>query len=155
MSLVFVVIPVVMAYPALLAAAAAVASAAGFTLVEQSAKSIADLGSSRRECEEIEMESREELSKILEAEGGFTLEKEDLHFTFARSRESGKVSMLVSGGKDRSREELKTLGKELMNSILQRYAYDRLMQELKKEGFQVVREDKEEDRTIHLKVRKW
>jgi len=155
MSLVFVVIPVVMAYPALLAAAAAVASAAGFTLVEQSAKSVADLASSRRQSEEIEMESREELSKILEAEGGFTLKKEDLLFTFARSRESGKVSMLVSGGKDRSREELKTLGRELMNSILQRYAYDRLMQELKKEGFHIVREEKEEDRTIRLKVRKW
>ncbi len=155
MSLVFVVIPVVMAYPALLAAAAAVASASGFTLVEQSAKSISALADDNSRCEEIELESREEMSRILEAEGGFSLKKEDLTFTFSRSPNSGRICMMVAGGRNRPREELKNLGKDLMNSIIQRYAYDRLMQELKKEGFKVVREDREEDRTIRLKVRKW
>jgi hypothetical protein len=155
MSVVFVVVPVVAALPALTAAAIAVASTSGFTIIEQTAEALATLVETSENCAEIEMDAREELRKVLTVEGGFTLEKEDLTITFYASRESGKVNMVVTDVKKRSKEELKVIGQEMMNKIIQRYAYDRLMTELKKEGFTLVKEEREEDSSIHIKVRKW
>lgn len=155
MSAVFVVVPVVMAYPVLLSAAAAVASASGFVLVEQTARSMTKIMEDAETCEELEIESREELVKILEVEGGFTLEKGDIKLAFTKSRESGKIKMLITASKRHTKEELHKLGQEVINDIIQRYAYDRLINELKKEGFNVVNENVEEDKTIRLRVRKW
>ncbi|MHC9544522.1 MAG: DUF1257 domain-containing protein [Vulcanimicrobiota bacterium] len=155
MSVVFVVVPVVMAYPALLAAAVAVASSSGFTLVEQTARSAKQMVETIESCEEIEMESREELTKVIEAEGSFTLEKEDLLMIFSKSRNTGKVSLFVKDSGKRSKEELRSIASETMNRIIQRYAYDSVMKELKKDGYKVVEEHTEEDASIKLKVRKW
>jgi hypothetical protein len=154
-AVVVVAVPLMMAYPVLLSAAVAVASASGFTFVERTARSMAAMVETEETCDEIEMEAGEEFAKVLKSEGGFTLQKEDLKVIFAGSREGGKVRMMVTGAKERSKEDLKALGQEVMNNILQKYAYDRLMGELKKEGFSMVAEQVEEDRTIRLKVRKW
>lgn len=154
-AVVLVAVPLMMAYPVLLSAAVAVASASGFTLVEQTARSMAAMVETAETCDEIEMEAGEEFARALKSEGGFTLQKEDLKVIFAASRESRHVRMMVTGAGERTREELKALGQEVMGNILQKYAYDRLMSELKKEGFSMVAEQVEEDRTIRLKVRKW
>jgi len=155
MSVVFVVVPVAFALPALISAAAAVASTSGFTMVEQTAEALQNLVETARNCEEIEMEAREELAAVLKAEGGFTLQQDDLVVTFYAARGSNRVSMVVSDAGKRSREELRATGQEMMNRIMQRYAYDRLITQLKKEGFKLVQEERGEDNAIHLKVRKW
>lgn len=155
MSLVFVVVPVALAYPALLGAAVAVASASGFTLLEQAAGSLSKLQEKAVTCEEIEMESSAELADLIQVEGAFTLTKDDLSLTFIKSSETGKVKMVVTGSDSRTPEELHVLGRKVMDDIMQRYAYDRLMKELQSEGFNVAKEDVEGDGTIRLTVRKW
>jgi hypothetical protein len=155
MSAVFIVVPIITAFPILLSAAVAVASTSGFTLVEQSARALAQVVENAEQHEEIELESREEMAQILESEGGFTMQKEDLVLAFYRTRESGTIKMVATGSRKRTKEELKSEGIKIMNQIIQRYAYDRLMQELKKEGFKVATETRQEDQSISLKVRKY
>jgi hypothetical protein len=155
MSLVFIVIPVALGYPALLGAAVAVASASGFTLIEQAAGLLSKTSEKAASCEEIEMESSAELADLLQAEGSFTLQKDDLEITFVKSQESGKVKMIVTGSEARPHEELQAIGRKVLDDIMQRYAYDRLMKELKDKGFQVAQESVESDGTIRFTVRKW
>jgi len=45
--------------------------------------------------------------------------------------------------------------RELINKIKRRYAYNMVIQELKKRGYQVVKEDKLEEGTIKLTARRW
>jgi hypothetical protein len=41
-----------------------------------------------------------------------------------------------------------------MNRILQQYAYQRVMEELEKRGFTVVKEEVDENQVIRIRVRK-
>ena len=54
-----------------------------------------------------------------------------------------------------SEEELESVGRELLQSINQHYAYDRVMSDLKSRGFESLEEEVEEDGTIRLKLRRW
>jgi hypothetical protein len=45
--------------------------------------------------------------------------------------------------------------KEFINKIKQRYAYDKIIRELKNKGYQIVEEKKLEKNTIRLLARRW
>ena len=156
MSMVFVVIPVVMSYPLLASAAAAVASLTGLKMMEQSAESLRTLAGQEKACATLELDTSAEVRDNLEVQGGFTLEKEGLAFNFLKTRDTGKVKIIISGNLGGySREELQASARELMNQIMQRYAYDRVMRELNREGFKVLEEERAADSSLRLKVRKW
>jgi len=43
----------------------------------------------------------------------------------------------------------------LANRVAQRYAYSRVLDELKRKGYQIAKEEKQKDGTIHLVAQRW
>ena len=58
-------------------------------------------------------------------------------------------------GEGHSKEELKAIGEELSQTVVQQYVYQKLMGEMRSRGFIIVDEQTSEDRSIRLKVRHW
>jgi len=79
--------------------------------------------------------------------------REGVTVTFSRDAR-GKASLCVTG-EGHSREELQALGEELSQRVVQQYVYQKLMDEMRARGFNVVEEEVNEDRSIRLKVRHW
>jgi hypothetical protein len=73
--------------------------------------------------------------------------------TFSRDAR-GKASLCVTG-EGHSKQELKALGEELSQTVVQQYVYQKLMGEMSNRGFIVVDQETSEDRSIRLKVRHW
>jgi hypothetical protein len=47
------------------------------------------------------------------------------------------------------------MGEELSQAVVQQYVYQKLMDEMRAKGFNVVEEETNQDRSIRLKVRHW
>ena len=73
--------------------------------------------------------------------------------TFSRDAR-GKAALCVTGN-GQSDEELRALGEELSGCVVQRYVYQRLMDEMRQRGFTVVEEETDASRAIRIKVRTW
>lgn len=54
-----------------------------------------------------------------------------------------------------TREKDPARGTALANRIAQRYAYSRVMEELKRKGYQVAREEKQQDGSIRVVAQRW
>jgi hypothetical protein len=54
-----------------------------------------------------------------------------------------------------TREKDPRRGTALANRVAQRYAYSRVMEDLKRKGYQVSREEKQPDGTIRLVAQRW
>jgi len=67
---------------------------------------------------------------------------------------SGHCAVSVSGT-EKSRQELCEIGSELSQMVVQLYVHGRVVDELKKKGFELAEEEVTEDRTIRLTVRRW
>ena len=52
-------------------------------------------------------------------------------------------------------EELRAIGEELSKPVVQQYVYQKLMDEMRRAGFNVVEEETNADHSIRLKVRHW
>ena len=76
-----------------------------------------------------------------------------LTVTFSRDAR-GHASLCVTG-QGQSDETLRALGEELSQAVVQQYVYQKLMDEMRARGFNVVEEKVNEDRSIRLKVRHW
>ena len=66
----------------------------------------------------------------------------------------GRASLCVTGPGRRD-AELRARGEELSRAVVQRYVYQKIMDEMKRREFVVVEEEVAEDRSIRLKVRHW
>ena len=80
-----------------------------------------------------------------------TLSKGDVRLTLSRNQ-AGQVAIKVAG-KGKTDAQLRAIGQEMADRLVQQYAYHRLMTELKAQNFNVVGEEVEEDGTVRLKVR--
>ena len=58
-------------------------------------------------------------------------------------------------GNGQNDETLRALGEELSQAVVQQYVYQKLMDEMRSRGFNIVEEEVTEDRSIRLKVRHW
>lgn len=66
----------------------------------------------------------------------------------AVDRQSGRASFVT-------REKDPRRGTALANRVAQRYAYSRVMEELKRKGYQVAREEKQPDGSIRVVAQRW
>jgi hypothetical protein len=73
--------------------------------------------------------------------------------TFSRDAR-GKASVCVSGA-GYSDEELRALGEELSQRVVQKYVHQRLLDEIRARQFVVVEEEVDENQAIRLRVRHW
>lgn len=137
MSVVFVIVPsMVGGWPILMAAIAAACSALGYQVLKggKVRTSVAEVGKS------VSMTlDAQALSDALEREETVTVVQSDVTISFHKDPR-GRVTMHVSG-KDKTEAELQEIGQKVMNRILQQYAYQRVMQELEKRGFTLIKEE--------------
>ena len=156
MSAVCILAPVVIAaWPAFSAAVVAAATSLGYQVASEAANEQRAATAARKNSNKVELEiERSEVvtnqlgrdQRIVVARGGVTV-------TFSRDAR-GKASLCVTG-EGHSREELRALGEELSQRVVQQYVYQKLMDEMRARGFNVVEEEINEDRSIRLKVRHW
>jgi hypothetical protein len=82
---------------------------------------------------------------VLESESGLQIG--------VRKNRDGTLELLVDEDELRVKEGIEL--KEFEEQIQQKYAYVKLLDQLKAEGYQVVEESEEEGETIRLVVRRW
>lgn len=131
--------------PVLVAAGAAAASAMGFAAAK-----------TRGHAEGVtEVELTIENSEAVTGEAAVGQEtvwvKGDVQLVFGRDSR-GKACVRVIG-RGHTEDELRAIGRQFAESLVQQYVYHRLMTELKERNLNVVDEAVEEDGTVRLHVR--
>jgi hypothetical protein len=155
MSAVCILTPVViMAWPAFSAAVVAAASSLGYQVAaEVNSQRPGETAWKESGSVRLEIARSEVVTNQLGRDQRIAVSREGVTVTFSRDVR-GKASSCVSGN-GQSNEELRALGEELSQAVVQQYVYQKLMGEMRSRGFNVVEEEVNEDRSIRLKVRHW
>ena len=155
MSAVCILTPVVIAaWPAFSAAVVAAAHSLGYVVVEETVKQRqkAQAKNLAREVN-LEIANSEVVTDQLGRDQSICLSRGKVTVRFARDAR-GTASVCVSG-EGCADEELRALGEELSQRVVQKYVYQRLMDEMRARQYVVVEEEVDESQAIHLKVRHW
>lgn len=142
-------------WPLLCATAAGIASSLGYCVLKD-AKQTEELEIQQKEMEnsvEISLEKSHILGENLARGSSFILQKDDITTVFKRTTDGG-CSVHVSG-KNKTDQELRAIGDQLVNKITQQYTYNKVITELKKKGFSVDHEELSQDQTIRIQVSKY
>jgi len=155
MSCVCILTPVVIAaWPAFSAAVVAAATSLGYQVAsEVNKESHATVASKQSGSVSLEIAQSELVTNQLGRDQRISVTRNGVTVTFSRDAR-GKASLCVTGegyGKD----ELRAMGEELSQCVVQQYVYQRLMDGMRARGFNVVEEENNADRSIRLKVRHW
>jgi len=156
MSCVCILTPVVIAaWPAFSAAVVAAAGSLGYQIASTGAdlKTTEAVSQTTASRVQLEIENSEVVTGQLGREQKISVTKDGVTITFSRDAR-GKASLCVSG-QGRGQEELRALGEELSQAVVQQYVYQKLMSEMQARGFNVIEEETNTDRSIRLKVRHW
>jgi hypothetical protein len=156
MSCVCILTPVVIAaWPAFSAAVVAAASSLGYTIVQegiqQSQTSQVSATGERRV--NLEIEQSEIVTNQLGRDQHIQVQRGGVTVTFSRDAR-GKAAICVTGP-GHSDEELRAIGGELSQRVVQKYVHRRLMDEIQARQFVIVEEEVDENNAIRLKVRHW
>lgn len=145
---------VIAAWPAFSAAVVAAATSLGYQVASEAAamKNNAGPQNDSRKVQ-LEIENSEVVTGQLGRDQRIVVTKGGITITFSRDAR-GKASLCVSG-EGHEKEELKRLGEELSQAVVQHYVYQKLTDEMRARGFNVIEEETNADRSIHLKVRHW
>ena len=155
MSAVCILAPVVIAaWPAFSAAVVAAATSLGYQVAHESANSRRAAAAAQNSNKvELEIERSEVVTSQLGRDQRIAVARNGVTVTFSRDAR-GKASLCVTG-EGHDEQELRALGEELSQCVVQQYVYRKLMDEMRARGFNVVEEEVNEDRSIRLKVRHW
>ena len=155
MSCVCILTPVVIAaWPAFSAAVLSAAASLGYAVVEE----MGQLGDAQCEPKtvkrvDIEVAQSELVMDTLNRDQRISVKRDGVTVTFARDAR-GKASLCVQG-EGRTEAELRTRGEELSQRVVQKYVYQRLMDEMRARRFVVVEEETDAGQAIRWKVRHW
>jgi len=146
---------VILAWPAFSAVVTAAAATLGYQVA---AAATAHRAAAKEERErptrvELEIEQSELVTDQLARDQSLTVERDGVQVTFSRDAR-GRAALCVTGV-GRTKEDLRALGQELSQRVVQRHVYQRLMDEIQARRFVVVEEDVDENHAIRLKVRHW
>lgn len=151
MSAVCILTPVVIAaWPAFSAAVTAAAASLGYQIVAE-ATGRQTVASDRKV--ELEIAQSEIVTGTLGRDQRLRLTRDNVTVVFSRDSR-GRASVCVTG-EGHSDAELQALGEELSQRVVQQYVYQRLMDEMRSRGYNVVDEQVDENQAIRLKVRHW
>jgi len=143
---------VIAAWPAFSAAVVAAASSLGYQLASEAAKSRKPVAAKPASVQ-LEIERSEVVTGNLGRDQRISVTKEGVTVVFSRDAR-GLASLCVSGA-GHTEEELRALGQQLSQAVVQQYVHQKLVDEMRSRGFVIVEEQTAEDRTIHMKVRHW
>jgi len=82
-----------------------------------------------------------------------SVSRDDVTVTFSRDAR-GKAAVCVSGT-GHTDAELRAMGQELSQRVVQQYVYQRLKEEIATRQFVVLEEQVDESQAIRMKVRHW
>lgn len=151
MSAVCILTPVVIAaWPAFSAAVTAAAASLGYQIVAETTGR-QTVATDRKV--ELEIAQSEIVTGTLGRDQRLRLTRDNVTVVFSRDSR-GRASVCVTG-EGHSDAELQTLGEELSQRVVQQYVYQRLMDEMRSRGYNVVDEQVDENQAIRLKVRHW
>lgn len=156
MSCVCILTPVVIAaWPAFSAAVVAAATSLGYQVASEVAADRKTVSAAPKNSGkvELEIENSEVVTNQLGREQRIAVSREGVTVTFSRDAR-GRASLCVTGA-GHSKEELRAAGEELSQAVVQQYVYQKMMDEMRARGFNVVEEETNQDRSIRLKVRHW
>jgi len=154
MSAVCILAPVVIAaWPAFSAAVVAAAASLGYQVVSEAHRGLQAEVAQETGRVNLDIPNSELVTGQLGRDQRIAVTRDGVTVTFSRDAR-GKAALCVTGS-GQSDEELRALGEELSGCVVQRYVYQRLMDEMHTRGFMVVEEETNTDRTIRLKVRHW
>jgi hypothetical protein len=155
MSCVCILTPVVIAaWPAFSAAVVAAANSLGYVLVEETTRSRqrhTEALESRRV--NLEIANSEVVTGQLGRDQRICVSRAGVTVEFSKDAR-GTAKVCVSGP-GFSEEELRALGEELSQRVVQKYVYQRLLDEIRARHFVVVEEEIDANQAIRLKVRHW
>jgi hypothetical protein len=155
MSCVCILTPVVIAaWPAFSAAVVSAATTLGYTVV-QDAREREEARNRARATQRVDLaiDQSELVTGTLARDQRITVKRGNVTVTFSRDAR-GKAALCVEGV-GQTEEALRALGEELSKSVVQKYVYQRIMDEMRARQFMVVEEEVDESRAIRLKVRRW
>jgi hypothetical protein len=154
MSCVCILAPVVIAgWPAFSAAVVAAATSLGYQVVSEANHSLTITASVDAGRVNLDIPNSELVTGQLGRDQRISVSRDGVTVTFSRDAR-GRAALCVTGT-GQSDEELRRLGEELSGCVVQRYVYQRLMEEMQRKGFTVVEEETDSNRAIRLKVRSW
>lgn len=156
MSCVCVLTPVVIAaWPAFSAAVVAAASSLGYQVVAESVAKLTPKQETQTASGKVTLEiaQSELVTNQLGRDQRISVTRNGVTVTFSRDAR-GRASLCVSGA-GHTEEALRALGEELSQRVVQKYVYQRLLDEMSARHFLVVDEAVDENHAIHLKVRHW
>lgn len=158
MSCVCILTPVVIAaWPAFSAAVAAAATSLGYTIVKEGRQehrqSLLNQAQTGERAVELEIEQSELVTSQLGRDQCIKVTRGTVTVVFSRDAR-GKASICVTGP-GHSDEELRVIGEELSRRVVQKYVYNRLIEECRSRQFNIVEDEVDENNAIRLKVRHW
>ena len=150
MSCVCILTPVIIAsWPQFSAAVVATAATLGYTAVTGNNSTTAQA----QQKVNLEIAQSEIVTNQLGRDQKIAVKRGGVTVTFSRDAR-GKASVCVTG-EGYSDDELRTFGEELSQRVVQKYVHQKLLDEVRAHGFNVVEETVNEDQSIRLKVRHW
>jgi hypothetical protein len=153
MSAVCILTPlVVAAWPAFSAAVVAAASSLGYQVVAGETVET-HTTTTQTNVVQLEIARSEVVTSQLGRDQRIIMTRNGVTVTFSRDVR-GKASLCVTG-EGQSKQELKALGEELSQTVVQQYVFQKLTDEMRNRGFVVVDQEVNEDRSIRMKVRHW
>lgn len=158
MSCVFILAPVVVAsWPMLCGAVAAASGVLGFRAItageELTGTEKLETNLETSTTTEIALPGSEIVAETMARASSFSIQKDDITCTFTR-RADGGCAVHVAGN-NRTEQELQSIGQEVIGRVTQQYAYNRVMTQLKEQGFNVNNEEVANDQTIRIQVSKY
>jgi hypothetical protein len=155
MSAVCILTPIVIAaWPAFSAAVVAAASSLGYQLAthEEEGQTLRESRKTERSVQ-LAIDQSELVTDRLGRDRQISVSRDEVTVTFSRDAR-GKAAVCVSGT-GRTDAELRAMGQELSQRVVQQYVYQRLKEEIATRQFVVLEEQVDESQTIHMKVRHW
>ena len=154
MSCVCILTPVVIAaWPVFSAAVTAAAVSLGYNIVEEGIKGHQIATVSETGKVTLEIDQSEIVTSQLGRDQRIKVMRGDITVVFSRDAR-GKASICVTGP-GHTDAELRAIGEELSQRVVQKYVHRRLLDEIRTRGFNVVEEEVDNNNTIRLKVRHW
>jgi hypothetical protein len=156
MSAVCILTPIVIAtWPAFGTAVMAAATSLGYQVAAETAHdSVWAKGEAKTvNSVKLEIDRSEVVTGQLGRDQSIAVNRDGVTIRFSRDAR-GAASLCVTGA-GHAEEELRAMGEALSSSVVQHYVYQKLMDEMRARGFNVVEEEVREDSSIRLKVRHW
>jgi len=151
MSCVCILTPVIIAsWPQFTAAVVAAATTLGYTAVTGDNSATTE---ERQKSVNLEIAQSEIVTNQLGRDQKISVTRGGVTVTFSRDAR-GKASVCVTG-EGYTDDELRAFGEELSQRVVQKYVHQKLLDEVRARGFNVVEEEVDKTNSIRIKVRHW